>query len=290
MFSGGKPLTRLKSNDIESISTRLKEYNHDLQRIAGRGLLGIACHCCKMDEASLRGRATGYSIHVVPVTAGLGIIGDFSETVCAILRFLGFSAEVATQSDVAGLSEAFEKGADAIFMADDHRFVALDLHTRTVIDNSRATGRVYSAALDLMARGVRDKDVLVLGCGPVGEAATRSLLTLGARVGLHDCSPMAAWSLIKKSNERANLVIEENLKKALGKYRYIVDATPASELIPDDLLADGTCISAPGVPLGVSEKGRLLLENRLVHDKLELGVAAMAVSLLGSTPPGDYLD
>ena len=284
MSSGGKPLTRLKSDDIESISARLKDYNHDLQLNTGKGLLGIACHCCKVDEATLKGRATGYSIHVVPVTAGQGIIGDFSETVCSILQFLGFTAEVTAKNDITGLSEAFEKDADAIFVADDHRFVALDLHTRIVVDNSRATGSVYSAALDLMTGGVQNKDVLVLGCGPVGEAATRSLLALGARVGLHDCSTTAALSLIKNIKERATLVIEENLSKALSKYRYIVDATPAGELIPDDLIADDTFISAPGVPLGVSDKGRLLLKNRLIHDKLELGVAAMAVSLLSKKP------
>ena len=283
-------MTRLKESDICSIPSRLETYNRELLNITGRTLLGIACHACDVDEIEIKHQMKSFLIHVVPVTAGQGIIGDFSETVCAILQFLGFTAEVAAKSDITGISQAFEKGADAIFVADDHRFVALNLLTRIAVDNSRATGTAYSAALDLMAGGIQEKDVLVLGCGPVGEAVTRSLLSLGARVGLHDCSSRAALSLIKYIKKRATLIIEENLPKALGKYQYIVDATPAGGLIPDNQLSPDTFISAPGVPLGVSEKGRQLLKNRLVHDKLELGVAAMAVSLLSSTTPGDYLD
>ncbi|MFV0438456.1 MAG: 3-methylornithyl-N6-L-lysine dehydrogenase PylD [Desulfopila sp.] len=283
-------MTRLKTDDIESIAARLRDYNTFLQRSTGRGLLGIACHCCQADETVVTERASHYTVQVVPTTAGLGIIGDFSETVCTILRFLGFAAEVSVNSDIAGLSEAFAKGAEAIFAADDHRFVAIDLHTRTVVDNSQATGCVYGAALDLMAGGVRDQDVLVLGCGPVGEAASRKLLALGARVALHDCSPTAALSLRANLKTEIPLVIEKHLDTVVGRYRYILDATPAAELIPDELIVDNLFISAPGVPLGLSDAGRQRLTTRLIHDKLELGVATMAVSLLSSTPYGDYFE
>ncbi len=101
-------------------------------------------------------------INVVPVTAGLVIISNFSTTVCVILQFLGFKAEITRETDAAGVALAFENGADAIMMADDLRFTGLNLKTQSVIDNSLATGRVFSAALDLMAGGLRAQEALVI--------------------------------------------------------------------------------------------------------------------------------
>jgi len=225
-------------------------------------------------------RAKFLSFHVVPTTAGQGIISDFSETVCAIFQFLGIAAEVTAKYDTEGIALAFERGADAIFMADDHRFVGLNLHSRSVVDNAEATGRVYSGALDLMAGGLQDRDVLVLGCGPVGAAATHSLLSFGARVVLHDLSYPAALSVLKRFKGKSNIAIEQDLLKALTKYRFVVDATPSGKIIPDDRISGDSFVAAPGVPLGISKKGRMLLKHHLIHDKLELGVTAMAVSLL----------
>jgi pyrrolysine biosynthesis protein PylD len=249
----------------------------------GKGLLGIACHSYNVEEAVIHDRAKSFSFHVVPVTAGQGIISNFSETVCAILRFLGFTAEVTEKSDARGIALAFEMEADALFMADDHRFVGLNLHTRSVVDNSQATGRIYSAALDLMADGIKEHDVLVLGCGPVGEAAACKLLSLGGRIILHDLDILTAQKTqAKLSNLSApdNISVTENINNSTVTYRYIVDATPAENVIPNTLLSEDTYIAAPGVPLGISSKGCNIMKNHLIHDKLELGVAAMAISIL----------
>ncbi len=249
----------------------------------GSGLLGIACHSCNVDEAVITGRAKAFTFHVVPVTAGLGIISNFSETVCAILRFLGFTAEVAEKNDTAGIVLAFERGADALFMADDHRFVGINLHARSVVDNSQATGCVYSAALDLMAGGIKGCDVLVLGCGPVGEAAARKLLSTGARVILYDINNLAAQITQSKLEEVSgvdDISVTESIINSAITYQYIVDATPAKNAISDKLLSENTYVAAPGVPLGISLKGCNILKNHLIHDKLELGVAAMAISIL----------
>ena len=48
---------------------------------------------------------------------------------------------------------------------------------------------------------------------------------------------------------------------------------------PDEMILDQMIVAAPGVPLGITKKGCQILENRLLHDKLELGVAGMAISL-----------
>jgi len=276
-------VTRLKTSDIRDISSRLSQYDKDLRAVTGRSMLGIAAHAWGVEEKKIIDLVASFSIHVVPVAAGQGVITDFSETVAAILKFLGFNALVTDQSDTSGLASAFEKNADAVMMADDFRFVGINLHTNRVVDNSDATGRVFAAALDLMAGGTTDHDVLIVGCGPVGSAAAEALLNLGARVALHDINVESALSLKKQLSghlKDPGIQIEEDISSALSRIPNILEASPSKNTIPDELLLDHMLMTAPGVPLGVSEKGCELLGKRLVHDKLELGVAAMAVNLV----------
>ncbi|WP_299982500.1 3-methylornithyl-N6-L-lysine dehydrogenase PylD [Desulfobacula sp.] len=276
-------MTRLKTSDISNISSRLVTCNQELLAKTGRTFLGIACHAYGKDEIQIRHRVESFCIHVVPVTAGQGIISDFCETVAAILRFLGFNALVSDLPDTSGVALAFENKADAIMMADDHRFVGLNLNIRSVADNSEATGRVFAAALDLMAKGIENCEVLVLGCGPVGEAAAQTLLSSGARVVLCDIHLPAARLLKERLSVYPGgnkIVIEEDLNMAVSNYGYVLEATPAANTIPDELISDHMVIAAPGVPLGISKKGCQILKDRLIHDKLELGVAGMAISLL----------
>ena len=276
-------MTRLKTSDISNISSRLETYNQELLSKTDRSLLGIACHACGKDEIQISRRIKSFCIHVVPVTAGQGIITDFSETVAAILRFLGFTALVSDLPDTSGVALAFENKADAIMMADDHRFVGLNLKTQSVADNSEATGRVFAAALDLMAKGIENREVLVLGCGPVGEAAAQTLLSLGARVSLYDSHFPAARLLKERLSVYPggnNIVIEADINMALLNYEYILEATPSADTISDRLIRDHMVIAAPGVPSGISKKGCQILKDRLIHDKLELGVAGMAICLV----------
>jgi 3-methylornithyl-N6-L-lysine dehydrogenase len=276
-------LTRLKSSDISNIASQLETYSQELLDRTGRSLMGIACHAYGKDEIHIKQQIKNFSIHVVPITAGQGIITNFSTTVSAILQFLGFNALVSDLSDIAGVAQAFEDNANAIMMADDHNFVGFNLNAQSVTDNSKATGRVFAAALDLMAKGIKNHEVLVQGCGPVGEAAARTLLSFGARVTLFDIHISAAQSLKKnllKYPGGKDIVIENNLNTALLNHQYILEATPSTETIPDKLISDHMFVAAPGVPLGISHNGCKILKNRLIHDKLELGVAAMAISLI----------
>lgn len=219
---------------------------------------------------------------VVPVTAGLGIIGNFSDTVSAILHFIGIRSTVAKFPDTSGIALAFEQKTDSIFMSDDDRFVGLNLLNLTVADNSEATGRVFAAALDLMAGGIRGKNVLVLGCGPVGTAAAYHLIFSGAHLGIYDLSLPAAQALARKVGN-VEIQVETDLRASLERYQYLIDATPAATAIPDNALRDDAFLAAPGVPLGISPEMHKRMAERLIHDKLELGVTAMAVSLLSPT-------
>lgn len=276
-------MTRLKTSDIRNISSRLNQYDKNLRVVTGTSMLGIAAHAWGVEEKKVIDLAPSFSIHVVPVAAGQGVITNFSETVAAILKFLGFNALVTDQSDTSGLASAFEKNAHAVMMADDFRFVGINLHTNRVVDNSDATGRVFAAALDLMAGGIMDRDVLIVGCGPVGGAAAEAFLNFGARVALYDINVESALSLKKQLSgqlEDPHIQIEEDISSALSRIPNILEASPSNNTIPDELILDYMLMTAPGVPLGVSEKGCEILDKHLVHDKLELGVAAMAVNLV----------
>ena len=275
-------MTRLQPDDICHITSNLAAYSRELEKKTGRSLLGIACHACNLDERQCKGRLQGRQICVVPVTAGLGIISRFSDTVAAILTFLGCGAKVADRTDVSGVAQAFASGYDAVMMADDHRFVAIDLRTRQVTDNADATGRGFAAALDLMAGGIRDRDVLVLGCGPVGAAGAGLLASKGARTALLDTDRQTAVQLKRTLSTRyrnTDITIEADLEAALTRNRFILEATPAPDIITSALVSPDMRVAAPGVPLGVSAEAAAILGPHLVHDTLEIGVAVMAASL-----------
>ena len=277
-------MTRLKTSDIREIATRLAKYDRTLKIQTGRSLTGIGCHAWGLDEARCNAQMQDFTIHVVPITAGLGVISRFSETVCAILTFMGFDAKVSTHTDTTGIAAAFESHAHAVMMSDDNRFVGINLNTRRVVDNSESTGRVFAAALDLMAGGLKDHPVLIMGCGPVGKAATQRMLELNALPALYDCDAMRAQrlkeTLCREGNTPSTIAVEKDLMAALPNYRYIVEATPSANTIPEEQITPETMVATPGVPLGISPKGCQRLGKRLVHDCLELGVAAMAMQLV----------
>ena len=276
-------MTRLSSSDIRRISPRLHSHESELRVATGRSMLGIACHGWGVDESICSELARSFSIDVIPVTAGLGIIDSFSQTVADILKHLGFRARVTEQSDISGLASAYEGGTDGIMMADDRRFIGVNLKTGRLCDNAEATGRVFAAALDLMSGGIRGREVLVVGCGMVGEAAARTLLESGAAVVLYDKASESAASVLGRlsfpgHNRTIRMVCD--LESALADVSYVVEANPSEDTLPERLLTDHLLVSAPGVPLGVSAKGCSMLRHRLVHDQLELGVAAMGVDLV----------
>lgn len=281
-------MTRLTSRDIDQIDHGLAEYNRRLIASTGHGLLETACHCYEVETDFVKQLAASSKFCVVPVTAGLGIISHFSDTVAAIIRFLGISTIVASAPDVAGLAQAMEEGVDGIFMADDVKFIGLNCHRNEVTDNGDATGKMYAAALSLLARSISGKDVLVAGCGPVGRSGAERLLRFGGHVTLLDSDmqksaelqELLQQKLISSGRDPGCIRISSDLDEALMIHDYILDATPDSCLIADEYLKKTKRIAIPGVPPGISEYGFNLLGSRVIHDKLELGVAGMAVSVL----------
>jgi pyrrolysine biosynthesis protein PylD len=258
---------------------QLDAYDAELLTKTGRTLRGIACFVAGQNEPNIASRLSGIQVGVVPVQWGAGRIDRFAETVGDILNHLGFQSFVTRQADVSGLAEAYTKKADLIFLADDDQFVALNTKTRQVVYNAAATGSGFAGGLALMAGGLTEQKVLVLGCGPVGRAATASLLNYGATVSVYDINRDRAGNLAIEMDRgrRGDIRVEADLQQALSRHRLVMDATDAAEIIQDREISADTYMAAPGVPLGLSHAALKKISHRLLHDPLQIGVATMAL-------------
>jgi len=276
-------MTRLRSEDMAATAGDLQAYDADLRRTIGLDLIGIACGAANIDPIEFARLAMATRAAVVPVTLGEGIIEGFSEAIKRIMAHLGFPALVTSKPDVAGIAEAYERQCGLILLSDDQNFIALNTLTRKVVSNSKATGIGYAWGLNIMAGGIRDKRTLVIGCGPVGCSAAEKLVELGAHVYVHDVDRVKAHRFAVEMKDRSKMLkIEKDLDVALRRFRLILDATPAAGIITADTIDFNTCISAPGVPIGLTSEARAKVSGRILHDFLEIGVATMAaISLKG---------
>ena len=266
-------MTRLKSEDIQFMKADLVRYDADLLRKTGLSLRQIACRAAGMEEAEARRSLPSIVAGVIPVTSGEGIIEGFCGAVADIVGYLGARSIITGSTDVAGLAEAVQRGADVLFLADDNRFIALNLSSRIAADNSEATARGYVAALDALAGGLSKRPVLVLGAGEVGRNAIVALLELGARAVVYD--PDA--EKIRALGCESDITVEKDLEDALQKHRLILDASPAAGIIKERHIKPNTTIAAPGLPLGLCPGALVSIGDRLIHDPLQIGVATMLV-------------
>lgn len=266
-------MTRLTSGDLRFMEDDLARYDAELVRKTGLDLRQIACRAGGMDEAEARRLLASTTAGIIPVTSGEGIIEGFGEAVAHIASHIGASSFVTAAADVGGLAEAVGRGADVLFLADDTRFIALDLRSRTVADNSEATARGYVAALNSLAGGLAGRSVLALGAGEVGRNALNALMALGARPAVYDPDP----EKIRALGSETGLSVEQGLEEALEKHRLIVDASPAAGIIKERHIKPDTMVAAPGLPLGLCPGALVSIGDRLIHDPLQIGVATMLV-------------
>jgi pyrrolysine biosynthesis protein PylD len=269
-------LTRLVKEDVEGIHSDLELYDAELIEKTGLSLRQVACAAANISEQIFIERAVTNKAAVVPITVGEGIIPHFTNAVQGIIEHLGFQTVVATETDVAGMAEGIAAGANILFMADDKKFIALNVQTGTMADNGEATGRGFVAALNGMAQGIQGKEVLVLGAGPVGASAIASLNSLGAKPTVFDIDETKA----EKFKDDTSIKLEPDLKRALAAYRYIIDATPQGGFIQLDDVHPDTKIACPGMPLGLSPTAYPSLKSGLIHDPLQIGVATMLTMAL----------
>jgi 3-methylornithyl-N6-L-lysine dehydrogenase len=262
-------LTRLITEWILDMEEGCQRRDLELKEKTGLSLLELAAKAADREPSELRRLSGDVLVAAVPVTAGLGVIGQFAQSVAAILRTTGFNCMVTEKSDVNGLYEAYTNNANLIFIADDERFLAMNTKTQKIGENNLATAAGYVAALEAMMnkRGVEMKDapVLVLGYGPVGRHAEKLLLMKGARVTVFDKDPFQG-----KPNRPQDMI----------HFPYIFEATPQSGWIHKDMLSPDALIAAPGIPLGLDPEAAELFKNQLVHDMLDIGTATMLAMAL----------
>ncbi|MHC4741524.1 MAG: 3-methylornithyl-N6-L-lysine dehydrogenase PylD [Planctomycetota bacterium] len=272
-------MTRLRTEDIEHIPQELEEYDRRLSAKTGKTLKGIGFYAVGLRDDEFEEIVGKSKVCVVPLSCGQGIIKGFSESVSSIISHLGFHSFGARNSDGAGIAEAFERQADIIFLADDYRFVAINVHTRRVSDNNEMTARGFVAGLDLMANGLKGDTALVIGCGQVGSHAARILVGMGVAVSVCDINAQLASTLQKKIKDelKADIEIDDRRHLTSGKYRYIIGATASADFIDASMVTPEACVAVPGVPCGLSSEARRKVSNRYLHDPLQIGVAAMAI-------------
>jgi 3-methylornithyl-N6-L-lysine dehydrogenase len=270
-------MTRLRNTDIKDIGRTLNDYDASLLKKTGHSLKGIAIRAAGISERAMEEGLMAHRTAVVPVTTGEGIIDGFVEAVYRILTHLGAEAFITTGTDVQGFAEGIEKGATILFCADDDRFVALRFASRKVVDNTEATAQGFVTALDLMAGGLQDRRVLVIGgAGRVGWKAASFLKHKGAQVSAFDIDQHKLETLAKGSD----IQIEAEIEKSLMRHRLFFDASPAGDFIQAKHIKPDTLIAAPGVPLGLTEEAYALVQGRLIHDPLQIGVATMLAQAL----------
>lgn len=271
-------MTRLKQDDVAKIAATLEDYNTELFSKTGCSLREIAAYAVGRgvndDDQQLK-------VAVIPMTCGQGIIRGFVESVVGIVSYLGFNAVITENRDAGGVAEAVLSGAEILMMADDDRFVAINLKNGKVSDNGDATGKGYVAALERMCKGLEGKNVLLIGAGPVGTGAALALARLGAKVSVYDINMLSSQRLVGELEKQDYIVtIETDLDSALGRYHIFVDACPAEDIIMLKHISEDMLIAAPGIPLGVHAEGIEQLSKRMIHDTLQIGVATMIFDVL----------
>lgn len=270
-------MTRLKTEWIQNIEHDVKKWDASLKELTGAGLWELAMrgNGGNSEIEKERGRCR---VGAISITSGQGVISTFAESVAAIVDALGFEVYVSKKTDVNGIYEARNWGADIVFVADDDRFLALNLKNSYLGENDRGTARGYVEAL----RGMMEKNglgdiagrkVLLLGYGRVGREIEAYLLNKGAEPVIYDRDK----DIQKELEGKQSIDSADKIKE----YDLIMDATSTGPWISKDMLHPEALIAAPGIPFSLDEEAKKHFQGRWIHDKLPIGIAGMLVSAMG---------
>lgn len=271
-------MTRLTDDDVMGVSDSLESVNDMLKRCTGRTMLELACDAANITTDYLN--PEDFTVGVVPITSGMGVITRFSESVADVCRSLGMESFVTETYDVTGIAEALARMPDLLFMADDYQFVAYNTRARRSADNSSCTAAGYVAALVGAAGGVAGKEVLVLGTGRVGSRAASLLQAKGAKITLADIDRPKAEA-VSKNLPGSN--VADNIVEATASHNLIINASPAH--VDSRNIQKGAIISSPGVPHTFDEEA--YAKATIIHDPLSIGVSVMAMQSAAFIVPGE---
>jgi len=276
-------MTRLTTDDVLIITDNWKVYDGCQRRMLGVDLPTLAARAVGRDPARVAAALAGRKLAAVSITEGEGIISGFAESLAAIGRRLGLTAEAMTRANREGLKEAELWGADLVIYATDDRFLALNPHNGQVADNNPATSRVFVAALELMAEDqtLAGREVVVLGLGIIGRGAAGRLVELGARPLMYDPDPGCRAAAAKVVGDGGEVLPDnDSLARALTRTNLIFEAVCCRRALPPELWPLNPVVAAPGVPLSWPQEWlRGCGGGRLWHDQLQSGTAAMLAEL-----------
>lgn len=268
-------MSRLTTQGIRDLERAAPNWDKTLRERTGLGFIELAASVSGRDIGEIRAAAKTMKIAAVPVTSGLGVIGRFSESVAAILRTMGFETFVTDRSDIGGLYEASCRGADIVFLADDERYIALNLRSGRIADNNIATVAGYMQVLRAMSGGLEGKSAVVLGYGVIGRLFAERLKQAGASVAVYERS-IALREMVE--NDGFSWIYDHNTedpKRVLSRYACIADATNEGDWLRAEDFHEQALFAAPGVPFSFDEASEEKLGNRCIHDLLEIGTVSM---------------
>ena len=252
-------MTRLITEWLTPIENGMNEWDEKLLRLTGYGLGGLAARAAGAEENIAAGKRAA----VVSITSGEGVIGSFAESIAAILQTIGMEVLVTEQTDVSGIYEAVCEDADVVFMADDDRYIALNLRNGRVGENDFCTAMGYLQLLE-------DYNLKETG----GALKGMLLMEKGALVTVYDKDPA-------KQEELESLGIPQiKSPEEISAYRLIVDLTNEGDWLEPEWLQEDLIMAAPGVPLSLKAEVAPAFADRVVHDDLEIGTAVMAMEAL----------
>lgn len=267
-------MTRLTEADVTDLTRDLEVFEARLLEATSLDLRTLALRSATEEDRCVQLR--GARIAAVPISTGQGVIPGFTACVVATLLHLGCDAWATTQSDVSGVQAAVAAGASVLFLADDRRFIAINLTGACSVDNNPATADGYVTALEAAAGGLKDREVLLLGLGHVGRAAARRLAACGASVfaAEPDEERVAAAREVGLEFELTDLA------DGLARCGLIFDACPAAGIIDAADVRPGTIAAVPGMPSAFTAAAQEALGVRHIHEPLAVGVAVMAARAL----------
>jgi pyrrolysine biosynthesis protein PylD len=281
-------VTRLTSDILLKTDSETRVYADNVTLLTGMDPVSLAFSAAvHLKSISQYGAAHGglgmlgslsqISACVVPVTAGQGVIEGFTDAIEAALRYAGLQVIRPEAKDINGLYHAWERGADVVFLADDERYMAMNFRNGVCCDNTAATAYGYMTALEEMAGGpgsLKNRSVLLAGCGKVGCIAANALRQAGAALTLYDKNMLAARR-IKLDTDR---VITD--AKDISAFPYILDATGSGAWLTKDMVREGAIIAAPAIPLSFTFNISERPDIRLFHDTLHTGTLVMLEAVL----------
>ncbi|MDV0446493.1 hypothetical protein MsAg5_03320 [Methanosarcinaceae archaeon Ag5] len=263
----------LTPDDLQNMTDALVENDNLVCTLTGLSLDRLCADIYKTEKKNEK-------IAIIPVTAGCGIIGRFSESLLFTVQHFGMDGFITKNTDIAGFYEAVTSGADIILMADDLAFVAYNLKSQKIAHNQICTGRVYAEILCRMPTpDAAAKEVLVIGLGKVGTPALETFLDYGYSISVFDADSRRLNEVVGGSGYRCPPNSSGKIKKydpnAGCKFDKIFEATPAADTVPECCLTNGSVLSTPGIPCGLSKTLQEKYNVKIVQEPLGIGTLSM---------------